>query len=143
MRYLPLFPLGSVVVPTQLLPLHIFEDRYRLLMETLVGLGRPAEIGTLLIQRGSEVGGGEVRVSVGTVSRLVDAEELPDGRWLAVFAGSHRFEVIRWLPDDPYPQAEVEEFADPDWDSRDEGLSDLPRPRYGRFWPWRHGSATP
>jgi uncharacterized protein len=121
MRYLPLFPLGSVVVPTQVLPIHIFEPRYRVLMETLVGLGPPAEIGFVLIERGSEVGGGDMRVSTGTVARLVEAEVLPDGRWLAVFAGSHRFDVRRWLPDDPYPQAEVEEFADPDWDSSDDG----------------------
>jgi Lon protease-like protein len=120
MGYLPVFPLGSVVVPTQVLPLHIFEPRYRVLMETLVGLGPPAEIGVVLIERGSEVGGGDVRVTTGTVARLVEAESLPDGRWLAVFAGSHRFEVRRWLPDDPYPQAEVEEFADPDWDPADD-----------------------
>ena len=67
MRYLPVFPLGSVVVPTQVLPLHIFEPRYRLLMETLVELGPPAEIGIVLIERGAEVGGGDVRVSTGTV----------------------------------------------------------------------------
>jgi Lon protease-like protein len=115
-RYLPVFPLGNVVVPTQVVPLHVFEPRYRELMSTLVGMGTPAEMGVVLIERGSEVGGGDQRLSTGTVVRLVEAEELPDGRWLAVFAGSHRFRVSGWLPDDPFPQADVEEIPDPEWD---------------------------
>jgi Lon protease-like protein len=119
-RYLPVFPLGSVILPTQVLPLHIFEERYRYLMEVLSEPGAPAEMGVVLIERGSEVGGGDVRVTTGTVVHLIEAECLPDGRWVALFAGSHRFRVERWLPDDPYPQAEVREVADPDWDHADD-----------------------
>ena len=118
-RYLPIFPLGTVLVPTQVLPLRVFEDRYRVLMESLTRPASPGELGVLLIERGSEVGGGDQRVSTGTVAHLIEAEELPDGRWLAVFAGSHRFRVVRWLADDPFPQAEVEEIPDPDWDEGD------------------------
>jgi len=118
--YLPVFPLGNVVVPTQVVPIHVFEPRYRHLMQDLASMGQPAEMGVVLIERGSEVGGGDQRVGVGTVVRLVEAEELPDGRWLAVFAGSHRFRVTSWLPDDPYPQASVQELADPDWDPADD-----------------------
>ncbi len=120
-RYLPIFPLGNVVMPTQVLPLHVFEDRYRMLMEALTDPLSTGELGVVLIARGSEVGGGDVRVDTGTVAHLIEAEQLPDGRWVAVFAGSHRFRVTRWLPDDPYPQAEVEEMADAEWDPRDEG----------------------
>ena len=115
-RYLPVFPLGNPILPTQLLPLHIFEDRYRVLMETLTGFGSAAEMGVVLIERGSEVGGGDSRVKVGTVAHLIESERLPDGRWIAIFAGSHPFVVERWLDDDPYPQAVVIERADEDWD---------------------------
>ena len=115
-RYLPVFPLGNPVLPTQLLPLHIFEERYRTLMETLTDFGSSAEMGVVLIERGSEVGGGDVRVGVGTLTHLIESERLPDGRWVAIFAGSHPFRVERWLEDDPYPQAIVEEQADEDWD---------------------------
>lgn len=121
-RYLPVFPLGSPVLPTQILPMHIFEDRYRVLMETLTGFGSTAEMGVVLIARGSEVGGGEARVDTGTVTHLIESERLPDGRWVAIFAGSHRFRVERWLDDDPYPQAVVEEHADEDWDPGEEPL---------------------
>lgn len=115
-RYLPVFPLGNPLLPTQILPLHIFEDRYRILMDTLTDSGSAAEMGVVLIERGSEVGGGEVRVGTGTVAHLIEWERLPDGRWVAIFAGSHRFRVESWLPDDPYPQAMVAEQADEDWD---------------------------
>lgn len=123
-RYLPVFPLGNPVLPTQLLPLHIFEERYRMLMETLTDFGSSAEMGVVLIERGSEVGGGDVRVPVGTLTHLIESERLPDGRWVAIFAGSHPFRVERWLEDDPYPQAIVEERADEEWDPADEPLLD-------------------
>jgi Lon protease-like protein len=115
-----MFPLGNAVLPTQVLPMHVFEDRYRVLMETLTGVGSSAEMGVVLIERGSEVGGGDVRVNTGTVVHLIESERLPDGRWVAIFAGSHRFRVERWLDDDPYPQAIVEEIADEEW-SADHG----------------------
>jgi Lon protease-like protein len=115
-RYLPVFPLGNPVLPTQVLPLHVFEDRYRVLMETLTQFGSAAEMGVVLIARGSEVGGGDVRVDVGTVTHLIESEQLPDGRWVAIFAGSHPFIVERWLDDDPYPQAVVAERPDEQWE---------------------------
>lgn len=119
-RYLPVFPLGTVLLPSQLLPLHVFEERYRVLMEHLTTAGAPAEIGIVLIERGSEVGGGDSRLSTGTVAHLIESDQLPDGRWVAIFAGSHRFEVDVWLPDDPYPAALVDEQPDEPWDRSDE-----------------------
>jgi Lon protease-like protein len=118
-RYLPVFPLGAVLFPAQALPLHVFEDRYRQLMELLTAGGSSGEMGVVLIERGSEVGGGDVRVGTGTVAHLIEAERLPDGRWAAIFAGSHVFRVERWLPDDPFPQAMVDELAEEEWDGRD------------------------
>jgi len=122
---LALFPLGTVLVPTAVLPLHIFEPRYRQMMADLAGgpwSPEGAELGIVSISRGSEVGGGETREPVGTVARLVEATALPDGRWLIVVVGTRRFRVERWLPDDPYPMAEVVELDDPAWDAGDDGL---------------------
>jgi Lon protease-like protein len=73
----------------------------------------------VLIERGHEVGGGDQRVATGTVGRLVAAQPSPDGRWMAMFAGAARFRVVEWLPDDPFPQAQVEDLPEPDWDPAD------------------------
>lgn len=117
MTVLPIFPLGRVVLPTELIPLHIFEPRYRVLMEHLTAGSDRREMGTVLIERGHEVGGGEVRTGTGTVVALVQARQAPDGRWLAVFSGTERFAVTEWLEDDPYPRAEIERRPDPLWES--------------------------
>jgi Lon protease-like protein len=122
---LALFPLGTVLVPTGVLPLHVFEPRYRKMMADLAGgpwSPEGSELGIVSITRGSEVGGGETRVPVGTVARLVEATALPDGRWLIVVVGTRRFRVERWLPDDPYPAAEVVEIDEAPWDPADDRL---------------------
>jgi uncharacterized protein len=111
MAVMPMFPLGTVLLPSVLLPLHIFEPRYRQLTdECLAGDG---EFGVVLIERGNEVGGGDTRTSVGTVARLLDAVPFPDGRWALATVGTRRIRISRWLEDDPYPRAEVEDWADP------------------------------
>jgi uncharacterized protein len=107
-----MFPLGTVLMPLQLLPLHVFEPRYRELMHRLTAPGAVPELGVVLIERGQEVGGGDQRASTGTLTRLVEHQQLPDGRWLALLSGIGRVGVVRWLPDDPYPQAEIEDLAD-------------------------------
>jgi Lon protease-like protein len=119
-----MFPLGTVLMPTQLLPLHIFEPRYRELMRQLTAPEATGELGVVLIERGHEVGGGDERVDTGTVARLVEARELPDGRWVAIFAGTERLRVVQWLPDDPYPRAEVEELPESGWDPADQAQLD-------------------
>ena len=108
---LPMFPLSNVVFPYMLLPLHIFEERYRALMSDLLELEEP-EFGVVLIERGWEVGGGEERAGLGTAVRVLDAEEIDGGRWVAVTAGTRRIRVERWLPDAPYPKATVEDVKD-------------------------------
>lgn len=108
----PMFPLGAVLVPSAGLPLHVFEPRYRALVEDCLAGDR--EFGVVLIERGSEVGGNDVRTSVGTVARIVEARQLPDGRWAVGAVGVRRVRVRRWLADDPYPQAEVEAWPDPE-----------------------------
>ncbi len=121
-RLLPIFPLGTVLVPTQVLPLHIFEPRYRMLMDRLTAPDAVPELGVVLIERGHEVGGGDQRVSTGTIARVVRAQQFGDGRWLAAVVGTTRFRVLQWHADDPYPQAEVEDLTEPEWDPLDDDL---------------------
>jgi Lon protease-like protein len=103
---LPMFPLGSVAFPGSVVPLHIFEPRYRqLALDLRRGDGR---FGIVLIERGSEVGGGEVRTTVGTRMRVSEASQFDDGRWALIAVGEERVRVVTWLPDDPYPLALVE-----------------------------------
>ncbi|MEO9224572.1 MAG: LON peptidase substrate-binding domain-containing protein [Acidimicrobiales bacterium] len=107
----PMFPLGTVVLPGQPLPLQVFEPRYQTLVRHC--LEGPPEFGVTLIERGSEVGGDDVRSDVGTMARIVEATELPDGRWLLMTLGTDRLRITNWLPDDPHPWAEVERWPDP------------------------------
>jgi Lon protease-like protein len=109
-RILPMFPLGTVLFPYGLLPLHVFEPRYRVMMRHV--LDGDHEFGVVLIERGSEVGGGDVRFDTGTIARVVQAAELPDGGYALATVGMSRVRVTRWLPDDPYPHAEVVALAD-------------------------------
>ena len=105
-----MFPLGSVVVPRMVLPLHVFEPRYRRLVQDCLAGDR--EFGVVLIERGSEVGGGDVRTDAGTVVRIARADEQPDGRFLVAAVGVRRLRVERWLTDDPYPRADVVDWPD-------------------------------
>jgi Lon protease-like protein len=106
-----MFPLGSVLLPSLYLPLHVFEPRYRALVQDCLAGER--EFGVVLIARGSEVGGGDQRTDVGTVARILEAVEMPDGRWGIGAVGVRRIRVVAWLPDDPYPRAEVVTWEDP------------------------------
>jgi Lon protease-like protein len=107
-----MFPLGTVLMPSAGLPLHVFEPRYRAMVKDCLAGER--QLGVVLIERGSEVGGGDVRGDVGTRARIVDAAELADGRWVIAVVGMRRIRVRSWLPDDPYPRAEVEDWPDAD-----------------------------
>ena len=122
MTTLPMFPLGSVLFPSMILPLHVFEPRYRALVDDCVaGNG---EFGVVLIERGSEVGGGDVRTDVGTVAQVLEIERFDDGRCALAAVGTRRFRVDRWLDDDPYPQAEVTDWDDPALERPDLGEVD-------------------
>jgi hypothetical protein len=118
---LPLFPLGTVLYPGLLLPLHIFEPRYRKLVADLSGAPPNAEdrggtFGVVAIRAGREVGEQEVPVlhPVGCATRIRDVEELPDGGYDIVTTGTRRFRLhevdasgpylvgaVEWLPEDP------------------------------------------
>ncbi len=108
-----MFPLGSVLLPGEALPLHVFEPRYRqLVIDLLADDEHDPEFGVALIERGHEVGGGDVRRDVGTVARMVQVEALDGGRYAVVAVGVRRIRVRAWLPDDPYPLADVDDWPD-------------------------------
>jgi hypothetical protein len=105
-----MFPLGSVLFPGAVLPLQVFEPRYHSLVDDV---GRADNrFGVVLIERGSEVGGGDIRTDVGTVAEIVRRGEAEDGRTLITAVGRERIRVAQWLEDDPYPSAKVEPFPE-------------------------------
>jgi len=108
---MPMFPLGTVLLPGQLLPLHVFESRYKTMMSSVIEADPPL-FGVVLIERGSEVGGGDTRSDIGTCARILRTHDLEDGRLAIIAGGTDRIRVTRWLTDDPFPQAEVEQFPD-------------------------------
>ena len=105
-----MFPLSTVLLPGMVLPLHVFEPRYRALVADC--LAEEPEFGVVLIDRGHEVGGGDVRRPIGTVARIVQVAAIADGRSAVVSVGTRRLRVTKWLEDDPYPRAEVEDWPD-------------------------------
>jgi Lon protease-like protein len=113
-----MFLLGTVLVPSAPLPLHIFEPRYRTLMADCLQ-GEP-EFGVVLIERGFEVGGHDERFGIGTVARIREAGQLEDGRWVLIAEGTRRVRVVEWLPDDPYPLAMVDDLAEQPWRDADQ-----------------------
>ena len=110
MGMLPMFPLGTVLLPSAAIPLHVFEPRYQALVQDCLAGER--EFGVVLIARGSEVGGQDERTDVGTIARIVEAAELAGGRWAIGAVGVRRVRVRTWLPDEPYPVADVEDWPD-------------------------------
>jgi uncharacterized protein len=110
---LPLFPLESVLFPGALMPLHIFEPRYRLLIRRCIERQQP--FGIVLIRSGNEVGGGADPYHVGTEAKIVAESPLPDGRSYIVTRGERRFEVESLVPDaEPYLMGRVRFLDEPD-----------------------------
>jgi len=111
---LPMFPLSSVLLPAMPLNLRIFEERYLKLLGDLMSTETPV-FGVVGISRGPEVGGGERRMSTGTIASV--SEIGTTGEFLGLSSvGTQRFEVTSWMPDDPYPIAEVELLQDLVWE---------------------------
>jgi Lon protease-like protein len=109
-----MFPLVSVLLPAMPLPLRIFEQRYLKLLGDLMASDKP-EFGVVLIERGKEVGGGEKRMSIGTIASVTEIGTTQEFLGLESY-GSQRFRVNAWLPDDPYPLADIDLLPDLIWD---------------------------
>ncbi len=107
---IPLFPLGTVLFPGLMLPLHIFEERYRLLVRDLLDGPEPRRFGVVAIELGHEVGAGAARklATVGCAAEIHEVSSLPDGRFDLVTIGAGRFVVADLDTSKPYLQAEVE-----------------------------------
>jgi len=111
---MPMFPLGTVLLPAMPLSLRIFEERYLKLLGDLVTSDNP-EFGVVLIERGQEVGGTDKRMNIGTIASVTNIGTLDEFYGLES-VGAQRFRVNAWLPDDPYPLADVDLLPDLIWD---------------------------
>lgn len=114
---LPMFPLNTVVFPGVTLPLHVFEERYRALVEHLSGIEDPAEriFGTVGIREGYEVGdhGAQSLFRVGVLLQLTEVERHDDGTFDIVAVGRERIRMERLQAGEAYPVGEVELLAEP------------------------------
>ena len=104
-RKLPLFPLNTVLFPTGTLPLHVFEERYRLMVRLC--LEGDSMFGVVLIKSGAEVGEPAEPHPVGTVACIEDVRRMDDGRMLLVVRGVERFSIRRIVRQQPYVEADV------------------------------------
>jgi uncharacterized protein len=107
---LPLFPLGSVLYPGLLLPLHIFEGRYRQLVRDLTDGREERRFGVIAIRQGRETGtdGVSALYEIGCTALLRRVAKRDDGRFDLVTVGSDRFRLIALDRSRPYLQGEVE-----------------------------------
>jgi uncharacterized protein len=111
---LPLFPLGTVLYPGMVLPLHIFEDRYRRLVRDLLDKPEPRRFGVIAIRKGRETGveGVHSLYQIGCTAALRRVEKHEDGRFDLVTVGTQRFRLLALDQTLPYLQGEVEMLAD-------------------------------
>ena len=107
---LPLFPLGTVLYPGLLLPLNIFEERYRQLVHDLLDGPEPRRFGVIAIRKGRETGvdGISALHEVGCTATLREVAEQDDGRFHLVTVGTQRFRLASLDDTQPYLQGEVE-----------------------------------
>ena len=105
-RNLPLFPLHTVLFPGSTIPLNVFEDRYK----TMINDCRATDdmFGVVLIKEGEEVGGPSIPHEVGTVAKITNMREISGGRIYLSALGTERFKIREILQDTPYLNATVE-----------------------------------
>ncbi len=111
---LPLFPLGAVLYPGMLLPLHIFEERYRQLVQDLLDGLEPRRFGVIAIRKGRETGvhGVHSLYEIGCTATLRRVERHDDGRFDIITVGTQRFRLRGLDETRPYLQGEVELLAE-------------------------------
>lgn len=107
MREMPLFPLDTVLFPGMPIHLHIFEPRYRQMIQFCLDNARP--FGVVLIRRGAEANGPLAEPeSIGTAAAITEVERLPDGRMNIIALGDERFRILELNYDLPYLVGKVE-----------------------------------
>jgi len=117
-----MFPLGLVLLPGAVVPLRLFEDRYLKLFEDLLAGDR--RFGIVLIERGAETGGNDVRADTACVALMAGSSSQDDGTILTLNVGMDRVRVVEWLEEDPYPRAIVEQLEDGVADSNVDSVVD-------------------
>jgi uncharacterized protein len=122
---LALFPLGTVLYPGLVLPLHIFEERYRQLVRDLLAGPEPQRFGVIAIREGRETGvtGISSLHEVGCTATLQQVEEYDDGRYDLVAIGTERFRLAELGDSRPYLRGEVEFLAEDTGDAASAGLA--------------------
>ena len=112
---LPLFPLRTVLFPHATLRLHVFEERYRIMVQECLRTDGP--FGIALIRDGEEVGTDAEPYLVGTVARITEVQNYDDGRMDVTVRGERRFRIRELDESRPYLLGRVqpvEEHGDPD-----------------------------
>src|ERR1700749_3062102 len=107
---LPLCPLGAVLYPGMLLPLHIFEERYRQLVRDLLDGAAPRQFGVIAIRKGRETGfdGVHALYEIGCTATLRQVDRHEDGRFDIVTVGARRFRLLAVDQTRPYLQGRGE-----------------------------------
>jgi len=111
---LPLFPLGAVLYPGMVLPLHIFEERYRQLVRDLLERPQPRQFGVIAIRKGRETGidGVHSLYRTGCTAAVRRVDRFEDGRFNLVTVGARRFRLLALDDSQPYLQGEIELLDD-------------------------------
>jgi Lon protease-like protein len=122
METLALFPLNTVLFPGQLLPLHIFEPRYKQMIGECIQHGRP--FGVVLIRSGEEVGDQAEPNEVGTTAHIVQVEHAADERMNILCVGNARFRIAETFHDKPYLYGKIELWP---WEPFAAGSADVER----------------
>ena len=107
---IPLFPLPLVLFPQVVLPLHIFEERYRLMINRCIE--ESATFGIVLIPLGSSTESESTIRRVGVTARVIQFDRIEDGRINIMAAGETRFRILEFTASKPYWTANVEFFED-------------------------------
>ncbi|HLV80502.1 MAG TPA: LON peptidase substrate-binding domain-containing protein [Chthonomonadaceae bacterium] len=108
---LPLFPLRHVLFPQFLLRLHVFEERYKVMIGDCIA--REEAFGVVLIRSGEEVGDPAVPHQIGCRARILEIEPLEDGQMNLLAVGEGRFRLLDWREADlPYLIGRAEPMED-------------------------------
>ncbi len=114
-RTLPLFPLPDLILfPGQMIPLHIFEPRYREMAENLLDNTGEVVLGTVLGPDKDQLDEVAPVQPIAGLGRLQRYQALDDGRFLLMVLGEKRVRISRTIEDDPYPLAEIDDLVEED-----------------------------
>jgi uncharacterized protein len=104
-HWLPLFPLNTVLFPHMPLPLHVFEERYRTMIQDCLDQGH--SFGVVAIREGLETGPA-IPYEVGTLAKIVRLDRMNDGRLNLLVSGASRFQIGETASDRPYLRGRIE-----------------------------------